>query len=285
MKNLLLLTVLAFLCLNSSFAQCNIFTNPSFTGGTAGSDSIPYWTGCLSGAYQVTMPEPPTITLLSRSGGVYAGLSFGDIGGAITQGSISQALTTTLHNGDTLTIGLVDIPTNNSLHADAAECMIYGGDSICGTLEWLWTSQPIPTGINNTSVWVQDTFIIHPTLPCNYITIMATTGDVTQETGYGFHIGVDSLTINCVKTTTGIDGINTTSIFLYPNPATNMVTVTADGTEPLVFNLYDLTGREIITRECAGTSNTVDVSQLSKGVYLAKILQAGKTHCQKLIIQ
>jgi hypothetical protein len=64
-----------------------------------------------------------------------------------------------------------------------------------------------------------------------------------------------------------------------------MVTVTTDGTEPLVFNLYDLTGREIITRECTGTANNIDVRQLAKGIYVAKVLQAGKTYCQNLIIQ
>jgi hypothetical protein len=53
---------------------------------------------------------------------------------------------------------------------------------------------------------------------------------------------------------------------------------------PYALTVFDLTGREITTKEMAGTG-TIDVSQLSKGCYLAKVIQGDKSYTQKLIIQ
>jgi hypothetical protein len=84
--------------------------------------------------------------------------------------------------------------------------------------------------------------------------------------------------------TTGIQTINSASVSLYPNPATNIVTVNTGSNIPYALTVFDLTGREITAKEMAGTG-TIDVSQLSKGCYLAKIVQGDKSYCQKLIVQ
>ena len=82
---------------------------------------------------------------------------------------------------------------------------------------------------------------------------------------------------------TGIDEINGTGVRLYPNPATNSVTIFSDNSSTIL-KLCDLTGRELISKEISGKMNNFDISLFANGVYIIKILQGEKQFCQKLII-
>lgn len=70
-------------------------------------------------------------------------------------------------------------------------------------------------------------------------------------------------------------------IAIYPNPAQNAFTFTTE--RPLnneVVQLLDLTGKVIRTEQISGLSNTIDVSELSNGLYFLRIGDAS----QKVII-
>ena len=279
MKKLLLLSAFALLCLNQTFAQTFIIQDPSFEG-TQGNFAPPDWNPCIGASTQ-----PYQYSFPAYAGHSYLGLSYGNNGGDTSQtDAVSQKLTVPFAgNGApyTVTVALCNLTSQTG-----AVCQICAGYDSCSPVVALWTSPVIQdTVINSLSApkWSVYTFTCNPSDAYTYLIIRVTAANYTGSTGDGYTIGVDSLGISAV--TTGIQTINSTTVSLYPNPATNMVTVTTDGTEPLVFNLYDLTGREIITRECTGTANNIDVRQLAKGIYVAKVLQAGKTYCQNLIIQ
>jgi hypothetical protein len=282
MKKILLLSALAILCLNSSFAQCITFQDPSFEG-PQGAVAPPDWDSCLN-AYTFTNEYSP---LTAFAGNSYLGLSYSDTGGDSICGTVSQQLDAPFAGNGAPYTGTVAL-CNLVYHAsgpNAVVCQICGGYNSCTPEQALWTSPVIKDDtVNSLPVprWNLDTFTCYPSGAYTYIIIRVTAYNYWQNTGSGYTIGVDALTMCAV--TTGIQTINSTTVSLYPNPATNMVTVNAGSNMPYTLAILDLTGREVITKEMAGTG-TIDVSQLSKGCYLAKTVQGDKSYCQKLIIQ
>ena len=71
---------------------------------------------------------------------------------------------------------------------------------------------------------------------------------------------------------------------IYPNPANNMITIVSDG-KPMLVSLYDITGREIISTQMSGSRNTLDISKVSKGLYVVQIQEDGKNYQQKIVVQ
>ena len=71
---------------------------------------------------------------------------------------------------------------------------------------------------------------------------------------------------------------------VYPNPASNgKVTITSQFTEAITATVFDVLGKEVINERV--DNNTLDVSQLNKGIYLMKLTQNGASATQKLVIK
>ena len=68
---------------------------------------------------------------------------------------------------------------------------------------------------------------------------------------------------------------------MWPNPASMSVTVQV--TQPSVFTLLDVSGREVIRRRLTAGSTPVDISRLSQGVYFVRI--EGSAAVKKLIVR
>jgi hypothetical protein len=85
-------------------------------------------------------------------------------------------------------------------------------------------------------------------------------------------------------------GINNTSVALfgiqvYPNPVTDFLTIENNTSEVLSVNVYDVSGKLIISKSLNQPIESIDVSQLAKGTYLVELLNAtnriSKTHLIK----
>ena len=70
---------------------------------------------------------------------------------------------------------------------------------------------------------------------------------------------------------------------LYPNPTVNEVFMSTNVQSSRV-DIYNITGKLVLTRVLTYGNNTVNVSELSSGVYLARFISDGKTETKKLII-
>ena len=81
--------------------------------------------------------------------------------------------------------------------------------------------------------------------------------------------------------TAGIDNAGLTGIKLYPNPVKSTATITADQTVQNV-QIYDLTGRVVHNASPNKANFNLDVSHLSKGVYLVKVNAGNKEATLKL---
>lgn len=70
---------------------------------------------------------------------------------------------------------------------------------------------------------------------------------------------------------------------LYPSPAKSYLNISSDRITEKQLTLYDILGKIALTTRT--TNQTIDISSLTKGVYIAKITEEGKTSTRKVIIE
>jgi hypothetical protein len=71
---------------------------------------------------------------------------------------------------------------------------------------------------------------------------------------------------------------------MYPNPARgNEVTIASN--QDIVAEVYDILGKKISVQNITSNQKTLNISALSKGVYLVRINSAEGTTTKKLIKQ
>lgn len=81
----------------------------------------------------------------------------------------------------------------------------------------------------------------------------------------------------------GVDGVQATGVELSPNPASSILTATA--AEPVDrVDVYDLTGRMVLSVQGSGAAVQLDVSQLPAGKYTARISTPGGTAVRPLVV-
>lgn len=87
--------------------------------------------------------------------------------------------------------------------------------------------------------------------------------------------------LNCSLKTSSTEVKN---FSIYPNPAGDVVNIeTKQNTNNLNIQVFDINGRKVIQKDIS--TKTLDVSQLSRGIYLLKINSNGVSQTEKLIIQ
>ncbi|WP_417858052.1 T9SS type A sorting domain-containing protein [Xanthomarina gelatinilytica] len=84
--------------------------------------------------------------------------------------------------------------------------------------------------------------------------------------------------------TIGIKDQTAIAFSFYPNPASNHVVVTCNF-EKATVEVYDMTGKQVLNKNLNQGENSMDVSALSSGVYLARFISENKVDTKKLIIK
>jgi len=77
----------------------------------------------------------------------------------------------------------------------------------------------------------------------------------------------------------GIDDINLPSVFVYPNPVNSILYIEGNQ-NPVNVSIYNLLGKEVISSD---STNRIDVSSLSKGVYFTNIIDGNNSAIKKFI--
>lgn len=72
-------------------------------------------------------------------------------------------------------------------------------------------------------------------------------------------------------------------ISLYPNPVRNNLNYKSSIDKPIIFEIYDVLGRKLITLPEAVPSGTIDISYLSSGIYFLKTTSDSTTQLKKFI--
>jgi len=92
--------------------------------------------------------------------------------------------------------------------------------------------------------------------------------------------------VRCMKNNSaGIDYKNNLNeINIYPNPATNKINIEFSyQNQSAILKFYDLTGNIVLQKQIEGAENVVDISLLTRGVYIVEISDTYKILQTKLI--
>lgn len=98
---------------------------------------------------------------------------------------------------------------------------------------------------------------------------------------WGWGAGIDTFAITGVLSaeTNSLDGFS-----MFPNPATNVLNVTAASTISSV-KVYNLLGQVVVNKGVNALSDAIDVSNLKTGAYLVQVTAEGQTGTYKFIKQ
>ena len=80
---------------------------------------------------------------------------------------------------------------------------------------------------------------------------------------------------------------NSTNILLYPNPTSSNVTITLKDNEVIKkIEFYNIMGQLVLSKRLQNSSETsINISKLSKGMYIVKTFGENNTCSKKLMIQ
>ncbi len=85
---------------------------------------------------------------------------------------------------------------------------------------------------------------------------------------------------------TGIDDVNVYTMSLFPNPATNTVTVNIEGIEGMVtVEIVDISGRTVASETTSRSQTTLNISQLAQGAYFVRVTGEKATGISRLIVK
>ena len=85
--------------------------------------------------------------------------------------------------------------------------------------------------------------------------------------------------------TLGLPSTASDDMILFPNPTKRFLNINMNviGSERAIYTVFDITGRRVLNNRLL--SNTIDVSMLSSGNYILRIINNGKINTQKFIKQ
>ncbi len=88
---------------------------------------------------------------------------------------------------------------------------------------------------------------------------------------------------NDASTTLGINGNSTDAFSLYPNPAQTQIHIVSQLSGEKSVAVFDISGKQIMQQTL--NQDTLDISQLSSGMYLVRISQGNTSSTKKLIVR
>lgn len=302
--SIVLLTSLSFGQTPIDIVGSNLPYNENFDGmGASSTEYIPGWTAinAINGA---------TLAMAINNGGT----STGNVYNVGTTNSEERAYGTLADASTTPVLGAVfqnntgGMAAKISIQARMEQWRESGNNSINETVAFYYSLDA--TSLNNgnwTAVtafnlnekltFANSNFAINGNLATNYTNLSTIISGLSwtngtnlwikwadaNETGNNGMFAIDnfSLTINDplnVKQS-AIAGLD-----IYPNPVSNgTFYITSNSSEEKSVVVYDTLGKQVLSTK---TSNSaVNVSNLSGGVYLVKVIEDGKTATRKLIIE
>ena len=130
------------------------------------------------------------------------------------------------------------------------------------------------------SSWTTQTFTTNATSATSVLRFRAT--------DKGTHdVGIDNLSVTLNGTTSINNAIdNNYNVKIYPNPATDNITIKVDGQmNELTTDIYNSLGQLVLSKQANAGENQIQINNLSKGVYYVTVYCNGiKTSTQKLLI-
>ena len=174
---------------------------------------------------------------------------------------------------DTVIVTVIPVPVSFFTFNTTSQIVTFT-DNSTGATGWLWNF-----GDGTTST-LQNPVHYYSTLGTYTVTLTVSNGvcnNVTTQTVDITQVGLPQLSDN-------------TGFFLYPNPTSDMATISFESNESsVVVTLYDAVGKEIMKNTISpSVANqymyTLDMKNLSKGIYLVQV-SVGKNNVTRQLIK
>ena len=102
------------------------------------------------------------------------------------------------------------------------------------------------------------------------------------STSYAYHGGNRGFTT--LSVTLGISENKLLSFEMYPNPVSDVLNIQLPtGTDKAEVGVYDYTGRLVSTKTISSNNSTLDVQNISKGIYIIRVTTNSKIGVQRFI--
>jgi hypothetical protein len=103
-----------------------------------------------------------------------------------------------------------------------------------------------------------------------------------SSTSYAYHGGNRGFTT--LSVTLGISENKLLSFEMYPNPASDVLNIQLpSGTDKAEVGVYDYTGRLVSSKTISSNDSTLDVQNISKGIYILRVTTNTKIGVQRFI--
>ena len=120
----------------------------------------------------------------------------------------------------------------------------------------------------------------------NVLSIAAAYGNMTFRCVISFQNCIVITNEAIISTTTLVSNLNTAQLSVYPNPATNSITLNV-GAEMIggTYKIYDALGREVMNGKLSSASSMIDVYSLARGSYRIAFVNAKAVASKALILE
>ena len=99
-----------------------------------------------------------------------------------------------------------------------------------------------------------------------------------------FYLDIDDIKVSSEHV--GIDEVESSVLSLYPNPATDKVSVSAEGIEGnVIVSIVDMNGRVMMEQQGVAQRFTFDVSSLAQGAYFVRMTGENVNAVRKLVVR
>ncbi len=250
--------------------------------------------GCsVSSSFNVVQPAPISVTIVSSN--TTCSLLYGTATTNVTGGH--ENFSFVWNTGET---------TPSITNLSAGNYVVTVTDALgCSSSNFISFSQPDSMNVfiaasNAANSLVYGKAVAKVTGGAPQYAYLWNTGDTTEVITYATP-GTYAVTITdskgCKQTatteitepgTTGVGQVNGNMAFeVYPNPATNAVTVSLDGAGNgnTIMEIRNMLGQTLRTENISATQTQVDVSNLANGVYLFALTQGQQTSVKEIVVK
>lgn len=260
-----LLSVMALTAISAN-AQ-NLVANGSFEA----------WTGGVPEGWTITLPTSQTGSVVQENGVNIDGNSSAKFTAPAGTGNVQAAVTdipVTPGHSYTFTYKFRDESDNaKSRHWASWRS---GTTQLTDNLDVLQ-----PDYFPNTTSWQTVTYTM--TAPATATAFRINLRVYQEATGFDSGI-VYYDAVSLVDNSASVKDNMIAGLKLYPNPLTgNVLNISTDANATKTVAIFDVLGKQVVNTTTSNTS--INVSNLTSGVYMVKITEEGKTATKKLVVQ
>lgn len=257
-----------------TWGGCNVTPDGVFTPLTVGTCAASYQfsiNGCNYTRYaSLTVNPPATVSIIAPPTACINGGPI-NITGSPAGGTFTPLLTSPISLGTntytysfvgaygcsgtaTANVNVQPLPTANFGHQQTNCKTLCFGDMSINANTWTWDFGDGATAPSSVSCHTYDS------LGTYCVTQTATNTCGTHDTTICIVVECNAITEN-----------DAAKVLIYPNPATDMLTINTGNLQGVQVELFDISGRKLLQQKVTSSLESIDVSALTNGVYICAI--------------